>query len=483
MPHQPTNDLLGLDAPKAWDTDAAFTHLQAAGHCDTKRTAERRLRELQIVPEPVDAESLRDAAGRVPNRLILDWLLDEARSKRRLVLFAQLHTLPTGHACLTANDARGANFWVPLATDKPEARHVESALRMLQAHAAKPISVFPSGSLTTLARACSAIDDVTMDLLYLQPVLEVPAARPLPRTTGAARSHLDRLEAESIHILREAVAESENPVMLYSVGKDSSVMVHLARKAFFPAPPPFPLMHIDTRWKFQEMYLFREFIAKQSGMPLIVHVNPEAIARDINPFDHGSQLHTHITKTEGLKQALDLHKFDLAFGGARRDEEKSRAKERIFSFRTSTHRWDPKNQRPEVWNLYNAGKAKGESIRVFPLSNWTELDVWEYILREGIPVVPLYFAKMRPVVERDGLLLMVDDDRMRLLPGERIQRRMVRFRTLGCYPLSGAFESNATTLEDIMVELLQARTSERQGRAIDADAAASMEKKKHEGYF
>lgn len=271
--------------------------------------------------------------------------------------------------------------------------------------------------------------------------------------------------------------------MLYSVGKDSAVMLHLARKAFYPASPPLPLLHVDTRWKFQEMYLFRDHMARESGMDLLVHINPEAVAKNINPFDHGSALHTDITKTEGLKQALDKYKFDVVFGGARRDEEKSRAKERIFSFRTASHHWDPKNQRPELWNLFNARKSKGESIRVFPLSNWTELDIWQYIYQEGIPVVPLYFAKERPVVVRDGMILMVDDARFRLLPGEAIQARQVRFRTLGCYPLTGAIESQASSVTDIILELLAARSSERQGRAIDSDASASMEKKKQEGYF
>ncbi|MCK9513284.1 MAG: sulfate adenylyltransferase subunit CysD [Pigmentiphaga sp.] len=302
-------------------------------------------------------------------------------------------------------------------------------------------------------------------------------------TERSSTPHLKRLEAESIHIIREAVAEAENPVMLYSVGKDSSVMLHLARKAFYPAPPPFPLMHVDTRWKFREMYLFRDYMAQESGMPLLVHINPEAIARDINPFDHGSALHTDITKTEGLKQALDEHRFDVVFGGARRDEEKSRAKERIFSFRTATHRWDPKNQRPELWNLYNTKKSPGESIRVFPISNWTELDIWQYIYQENIPVVPLYFAKPRPVVIRDGMILLVDDNRFRLLPGEAIEERLVRFRTLGCYPLTGAVESSAANLPEILLELINARSSERQGRAIDSDSSGSMEKKKQEGYF
>jgi sulfate adenylyltransferase subunit 2 len=295
-------------------------------------------------------------------------------------------------------------------------------------------------------------------------------------------THLEQLEAESIHIMREVVAETEKPVMLYSVGKDSAVMLHLARKAFYPAPPPFPLLHVDTTWKFKAMYELRDRVARESGMELIVYQNPEAIERGINPFDHGS-LHTDIWKTEGLKQALDKYGFDAAFGGARRDEEKSRAKERIFSFRSASHRWDPKNQRPELWNLYNAKKAPGESIRVFPLSNWTELDIWQYIYAEDIPIVPLYLAAKRPTVERDGLLLMVDDERFPLRPGETPVERSIRFRTLGCYPLTGAVESEAATLPEVIQEMLVATTSERQGRAIDHDGSGSMERKKQEGYF
>ncbi|CAM3003229.1 MULTISPECIES: sulfate adenylyltransferase subunit CysD [Sphingomonas] len=295
-------------------------------------------------------------------------------------------------------------------------------------------------------------------------------------------THLQRLEAESIHILREVVAETERPVMLYSVGKDSAVMLHLAKKAFFPARPPFPLLHVDTTWKFQAMYELRNRAAEAAGMDLIVHRNPEAEAQGINPFDHGSR-HTDMWKTEGLKQALTAGGYDAAFGGARRDEEKSRAKERVFSFRSAAHGWDPKAQRPELWNLYNSRIHKGESIRVFPLSNWTELDIWQYILQEGIEIVPLYFAAPRPTVERDGMLLMVDDDRFRLRPGEVPVERSIRFRTLGCYPLTGAVESEAATLSEVIQEMLLTTTSERQGRAIDHDQAASMEKKKREGYF
>lgn len=296
-------------------------------------------------------------------------------------------------------------------------------------------------------------------------------------------SHLKRLEAEAIHIFREVAASFEKPVMLYSIGKDSSVLLHLAIKAFYPAKPPFPFLHVDTTWKFREMIQFRDDTAKRLGIDLIVHINQEGVAQGINPFDHGSNTHTHIMKTVSLRQALDKYGFDAAFGGARRDEEKSRAKERIFSFRDSQHGWDPKNQRPEMWKIYNTRVAKGESIRVFPISNWTELDIWQYILLEDIPIVPLYFAKKRPVVERDGMLIMKDDDRMKLNSGEATSEQMVRFRTLGCYPLTAAIESDADTLEAIVSEMLIARTSERQGRLIDRDEAGSMEKKKREGYF
>ncbi|MBN8441162.1 MAG: sulfate adenylyltransferase subunit CysD [Thauera sp.] len=302
----------------------------------------------------------------------------------------------------------------------------------------------------------------------------------LPSTT---LTHLQRLEAESIHIMREVVAEADNPVMLYSIGKDSAVMLHLAMKAFYPAKPPFPLLHVDTRWKFRDMYAFRDRMVQELGFDLLVHINPEGVAKDINPFTHGSAIHTDIMKTEGLKQALDKYGFDAAFGGARRDEEKSRAKERVFSFRTAGHRWDPKNQRPELWKLYNARKHKGESMRVFPLSNWTELDIWQYIYLENVPIVPLYYSAERPVVERDGTLIMVDDERMPLRPGEVPMKKKVRFRTLGCYPLTGAVESEADTLPAIIQEMLLTKTSERQGRVIDHDSAGSMEKKKQEGYF
>ncbi|HET8929101.1 MAG TPA: sulfate adenylyltransferase subunit CysD [Acidimicrobiales bacterium] len=314
--------------------------------------------------------------------------------------------------------------------------------------------------------------------------MTIVEARPVAtRAAAKTLTHLDHLEAEAIHILREAVAESENPVMLYSIGKDSSVMLHLARKAFYPSPLPFPLLHVDTTWKFREMYEMRDRVAVTDGVELIVHRNPDAVARGINPFDDGSAVHTDIWKTEGLKQALDTHRFDVAFGGARRDEEASRAKERIFSIRSAAHRWDPKRQRPELWQLYNTRLMRDESVRVFPLSNWTELDVWLYVHREQIPVVPLYFAAPRPVVNRDGALIMVDDDRFRFAPGETPETRTVRFRTLGCYPLTGGIESSAADLDSVILEMVASTTSERQGRVIDFDGSGSMERKKREGYF
>ncbi len=474
--------VLGLDAERVWDTDLAFEHLRLTGHADTKRTAERRLIALRLLPQELTEVLLKDELTRSPNRLVLDWAIKKARQQRDRVLFVQLSPLPNGKLCLHANDARGARFWIPLlSNDTPDCR---KALMDLQKHIDKPITVFPHGILVAHLRDMPNTANIHACPQAYPPVL--PASLNVQasgRSPSPLSPHLKRLEDESIYIIREALAESQNPCMLYSVGKDSGVMLHLARKAFYPALPPFPLLHVDTRWKFQEMYLFRDYMVRESGMDLLVHTNPDAIEKDINPFDHGSALHTDIAKTEGLKQALDHYKFDVVFGGARRDEEKSRAKERVFSFRTAAHRWDPKNQRPELWNLYNTRKNPGESIRVFPLSNWTELDIWQYIYRENIPVVPLYFAKPRPVVVRPEITMLVDDDRCRLLPGEDIQTRTVRFRTLGCYPLTGAVESDAETIEDILLELINTRHSERQGRKIDTDSAGSMEKKKQEGYF
>ncbi|MEQ9452159.1 MAG: sulfate adenylyltransferase subunit CysD [Pseudomonadales bacterium] len=476
-----------------WDTQRVHAHLQEsdpAQAATTVRTTERHLAEQAWLPQAIARDGVRDEEGRAVNRLIADSLDNLAKRKRWSNFVLQVGG-SEGLQVIVANDGRLGRRWrfysEPLTTDT-----LLEELKLLCGD--KDALIWPHGELTGLCRqiveqtgqhtqeleggtrvtfALTAYDSASGKFVY-------PQTRSQP---GESLSHLDRLEAESIHIMREVVSQAENPVMLYSVGKDSSVMLHLARKAFYPSPPPFPLMHVDTRWKFKAMYEFRDWMAQEVGMDLIVHINPDGIEKDINPFDHGSALHTDVMKTEGLKQALNEHKFDVAFGGARRDEEKSRAKERVFSFRNAAHRWDPKSQRPELWNLYNGYKNPGESIRVFPLSNWTELDIWQYIYREEIPIVPLYFAAERPVVERDGMLIMVDDERMRVLPGEEIQTRRVRFRTLGCYPLTGAIDSAADNLDAIVLELLQSRTSERQGRAIDTDSAGSMEKKKQEGYF
>jgi len=475
-------DLHGLGAPQVWNTEIALDHLQPLGAANDKSAAVQLLSSLDLLPHELKPDLLLDERGHSPNRLVLDWASEHARKRNDRVMFIQLHPLPTDQACLHANDTHGMRFWLPL--PNLENSTVQQALTDLQRHIEKPIAVFPHGLLVRYLRNRQSTEKIHICLEAYRPVLpdglslsgnQKPDLKPSP--------HLKRLEAESIHILREAVAEAQNPVMLYSIGKDSGVMLHLARKAFYPALPPFPLLHIDTLWKFQEMYLFRDFMARESGLQLLVYTNPEAIEKNINPFDHGSALHTDITKTVGLKQALDHYKFDVVFGGARRDEEKSRAKERVFSFRSASHRWDPKNQRPELWNLYNTRKRLGESIRVFPLSNWTEFDIWQYIYQEGIPMVPLYFAKPRPVVVRPEIMMMVDDERCRLLPDEQVQIKKIRFRTLGCYPLTGAIESEAESLQDILLETINARNSERQGRKIDTDSANSMETKKQEGYF
>ncbi|MBX9914920.1 MAG: sulfate adenylyltransferase subunit CysD [Pseudomonadaceae bacterium] len=479
----PNIDLLGLDAPLVWNTQLAFLHLNQLNQADTKRTAERRLHELGILPPELTAEILSDEFDRRPTPSVLTWDIERARTKRKLVLFAQLQRARDSQDFLHANDARGARYWLPLGSSTIDAQQLTIALQRLQEHIGKDIVIFPSGRLVNICRQTKVPANVEQGLLSYPAALDEGNRIGAIGASRTLTPHLKRLESESLQIIREAVAEAENPAMLHSMGKDSAVMLHLARKAFYPSPPPFRLLHIDTRWKFQEMYMFRDMMARESGMDLLVHINPEAISKDINPFDHGSALHTNITKTEGLKQALEKYKFDMVFGGARRDEEKSRAKERIFSLRTQSHHWDPKKQRPELWNIYNARINPGEGIRVFPLSNWTEFDIWQYIYQENIPLVPLYFAKERPVVVRNGLTLMVDDSRMNLLPDEKIESKCIRFRTLGCYPLTGAMESNATSVADILLELLSSNSSERQGRAIDSDSSGSMEKKKQGGYF
>ena len=477
--------------PAYWDAGAVHAAMAASGIERTLRSVERDLEQSDLLPVARKTTDLRDAADKPPRSLVVASFDEQAKRKRLPALVLQLHQAGSAGLVLCANDGRLGRRWVYLNDDSSAA--VAAGVEVLCA--GKKSLIWPCGEVITQCRALVAEHD-THDVVlpggtpvrlgtfaYAQTAPAKPGALPRQGAPQQGLSHLDRLEAESMHIIREVMAQAENPVMLYSVGKDSAVMLHLARKAFYPSPPPFPLLHVDTRWKFQAMYEFRSYMAKESGMDLIVHVNPDGVEKDMNPFDHGSAMHTDVMKTQGLKQALDMHGFDVAFGGARRDEEKSRAKERVFSFRTAAHRWDPKNQRPELWNLYNGAKAKGESIRVFPLSNWTELDIWQYIYREQIELVPLYFSAERPVVERDGTLIMVDDDRMRLYEGEQVELRRVRFRTLGCYPLTGAVESDADDLPSIVLELLQSKTSERQGRAIDADASASMEQKKQEGYF
>jgi len=467
------------------------------------RSTERWLEAATWLPKAASLAELQDEDGRGLKITVVDSLQAVAKRKRQPVFFLQIVSGELG-PIIVINDGRLSRQWRFL-PQKYTTEHIADALAL--ALGDKSGLIWPFGSSIGLFRewvAQTKTHNITLSTgsvttiglsAFHQPkaasvsaVLQKRSAGPHTQSVGRLASskeltHLDRLEAESIHIMREVVAQAENPVMLYSVGKDSSVMLHLARKAFYPSPPPFPLMHVDTRWKFQAMYDFRDYMVAESGMELIVHVNPEGVANNINPFDHGSAIHTDVMKTQGLKQALDGHGFDVAFGGARRDEEKSRAKERIFSFRNANHRWDPKNQRPELWSLYNGYKNPGESIRVFPLSNWTELDIWQYIYQEQIPIVPLYFAAERPVVDRDGMLVMVDDDRMQVAPNEQIESKLIRFRTLGCYPLTGAVESDADDLSSIVLELLNSRTSEREGRAIDSDSSASMEKKKQEGYF
>lgn len=478
-----------------WDTAAVHNLLTRGGREQSQRSTERLIEKSALLPDPVKLHEVADELGRAPIKSVVESLEGEAKRRRWLSLVLQEHRSETGAILLFCNDGRRGRRWVFIDTSSEDPESLLNALDALADD--KPLMIWPHGSITERIRALAGAlgsHDIKLPSggrarLGTVAYQQVSRTAHIAPTTMRDRqqddhlSHLDRLEADSIHIIREVMAQAENPVMLYSVGKDSSVMLHLARKAFYPSLPPFPLMHVDTRWKFQAMYQFRDQIARDSGMKLITYINPEGVEKSINPFDHGSALHTDIMKTEGLKKALTLHGFDVAFGGARRDEEKSRAKERVFSFRTSTQRWDPKNQRPELWNLYNGYKNKGESIRVFPLSNWTELDVWQYTYREQIPIVPLYFAAERPVIERNGLLIMIDDDRLRLFKNERVQIKRVRFRTLGCYPLTGAVESDADDLSAIILELLQRRTSERQGRAIDSDSSSSMEKKKQEGYF
>ena len=470
----------------AWDSDSHFKYLAKQKIFNTKRSYERWVEKENIFPINHDSESYIQLFPNQLNNLLQNYFLKLYERQRRLILYVQYFEFK-GSKFLFANDRRNGRLWVKIKSKKYN--HLIEGLNSFSKIRKKNIVILPNPNLLNAFQDSEELNPKSKLSILIPQFIFQKKEIDICKTTFSKKfnlkksSYLSDLEAESIHIIREVVSETKNPVMLYSVGKDSSVMLHLAQKAFYPSPPPFPLMHVDTRWKFQEMYLFRNWMAKKSNMKLITHINPEGVKANVNPFDHGSSIHTDIMKTQGLKQALDQYGFDAAFGGARRDEEKSRAKERIFSFRTANHQWDPKNQRPELWNLFNAKVNKSESIRVFPLSNWTELDIWQYIYQEQIPIVPLYFAKTRPVIAREGMLLMVDDERLNLQPHEKIELKKIRFRTLGCYPLTGAIESEADSLESIVLELLQSKTSERQGRAIDADSSNSMEKKKLEGYF
>lgn len=487
-----------------WSSERALAWVNAQSVSVSRSTLLTWLNKWHLQPQS-RYRRLRERAERDTNAP--HWLASHQTFSRRArrqntpVFWVSSRLVADGCYQLFAHDLRGHAYWC-LTQSTPSAPQYRRFLQALKTQHTDGIAlVLPGAHLTRDKDLASWLGESRTETLIVgdpsdtthQPSHSVNTMTPSSNTVEATRpaeppgvqtlTHLQRLEAESIQIMREVVAEADNPVMLYSVGKDSAVMLHLARKAFFPAVPPFPLLHVDTGWKFKAMYEFRDSIVKDYGLELLTHTNPEGLAQKVNPFTHGSSLHTDIMKTQALKQALDEHRFDIAFGGARRDEEKSRAKERVFSFRSAQHRWDAKNQRPELWQLYNARKHRDESIRVFPISNWTELDIWQYIHREEIPIVPLYLAAERPVVMRDGSLIMVDDDRMPMKEGEVPEMRSVRFRTLGCYPLTGAVESTANTLEGIIQEMLLTRTSERQGRMIDHDSAASMEKKKQEGYF
>ena len=482
---------------KVWNCRSISMELLGVVTKTSLKKTERWLIENGLNFPLLDEAKITDERGRSAKVDVTRQIVKKARRQRKAVLFLALHSNHSGSTVLFANDGRKGRRWIFFDTATFTDLDLQTALDLLGENEAKDLLILPSGSVVSICRIqCRKRKQNEVILANSRKLriglevyshsyddIEAYIDEGLRQKRSTQLTHLDRLEAEAIYILREVVAETINPVMLYSVGKDSQVLLHLARKAFYPSPPPFPLLHIDTCWKFQAMYDLRDYMAKKSGMNLLVHVNPEGVEKGINPFDHGSELHTNIMKTEGLKQALDHYQFDAAIGGARRDEEKSRAKERVCSFRTKTHFWDSKNQRPELWHQYNLRKNVGESIRVFPISNWTELDIWQYIYREQIPIVPLYFAAERPVVKRNGMLIMVDDDRFKLYPDEVIQIKKIRFRTLGCYPLTGAVESVGDDLPSIILELLTVKTSERQGRVIDSDTSSSMEKKKREGYF
>ena len=481
------------DNKKIWELSSFYNYCSSKGYSRSKRTFERELADLDFYPKvqfDKDDESLK--------KIIFRTWEDICSSKRYLSLKSSI-SIFDNNLYIFFEDGRGKKYW--LGVSKLSKEILISSFKALYNVVNKSFVIWPSKDLLNLYQAI--VEDIGTEAINItdnsKVILPVSSFKKILTNHNLVQAnnykcssseisnenltHLEKIEAEAIFIIRETCAEAENPVMLYSVGKDSAVMLHLAKKAFHPAPPPFPLMHVDTGWKFDEMYQFRDLMANDAGMQLIVHKNKDGLKNNINPFDHGSEIHTDIMKTQALKQALDIHKFDFAFGGARRDEEKSRAKERILSFRSESHVWDPKNQRPELWDLYNFNKKESESARVFPISNWTELDIWQYIYKESIPIVPLYYAAERPFVERDGALIMIDDDRFNLYKDEKIKFIKARFRTLGCYPLTGAVESEATSMSDVLLELIQTNTTERDGRLIDSDSEGSMEKKKKEGYF
>lgn len=477
LPYQQNND--GL-----WTRDALLDACDLASDAAGLKKLERLTSDAQYFPPLIDATEVTDEDNHPVQKNLMQAELNKIKSRRGKYVIVQLWQPDHRPVMICAHDGRGARTWHFANKDQSLKDTLQDFIHMLADKITQPLLLCLHAELSAFRHELIISKPLQIaSMAYHEQYHIAIDDRLVPSKPATPLSHLDRLEAESIEIMREVVAETTNPVMLYSIGKDSAVMLHLARKAFWPAVPPFPLLHVDTGWKFQAMYEFRDQNVEKTGMTLLVHKNPDGVKQGINPFDHGSALHTDIMKTQGLKQALDHYQFDAAFGGARRDEEKSRAKERVFSFRTANHQWNPKDQRPELWNVYNTRVAKGESIRVFPLSNWTELDIWTYIYREQIPIVPLYFSAPRPVIERDGTIIMVDDDRLVLGKSEKVEMKMVRFRTLGCYPLTGAVESQANNIEDIILELLTARTSERQGRTIDKDAHASMEAKKKEGYF
>ena len=478
---------------RIWDVSSLYEYITNDGYQKSKRTFERDLGELNFFPS-----SEFDEKNPLLKKIVYNFWNKEIKSKRYLSLNLSIVNYEDNNY-LFFEDGRGKKYWqgiLALSADEV-IKAAENILNCVN----NTCILWPSKNLlNTFYEIVNSIGSETVlknnlnkiilpissfkKILTFEDLVQTNHYTPSTKElNNVDLTHLEKIEAEAIHIIRETVAEAENPVMLYSVGKDSAVMLHLAKKAFYPAPPPFPLMHVDTGWKFDEMYQFRDLMAEDSGMELIVHKNQEGVDQNINPFDHGSEIHTDIMKTQSLKQALDKYRFDFAFGGARRDEEKSRAKERILSFRSESHVWDPKNQRPELWDLYNFNKKKDESARVFPISNWTELDIWQYIYKESVPIVPLYYSAERPFVERSGALIMIDDDRFKLQENENIQFIKARFRTLGCYPLTGAVESDASSMSDVLLELIQSTTTEREGRLIDSDSEGSMEKKKKEGYF